>query len=219
MVAIGVLLAAAAGSAQQDEPPHELSERSLERLRYDCANDIDRRDLTLFANGTLRLRQGPPGIERMWLRELGRESLRAYLNRLAEPLRHETPPSDFTASGEWVERCVLELHLEGRAPERYEFDRFDTLSLDLQRTLAIARELVESVDTGAPGEGEAFLPLDYEPRVGDVLRRPDGVRFRVNGFTSDGNGVELVGIEHPVTIYLAKIELSSHFAAIESGGS
>ena len=53
----------------------------------------------------------------------------------------------------------------------------------------------------------------------DVLRRPDGIRFRVNGFTADGSGVELVGIEHPVTIYLAKTELSSHFAAVESGGS
>ncbi|HVS63273.1 MAG TPA: hypothetical protein VMT85_07165 [Thermoanaerobaculia bacterium] len=203
----------------QDSQGPQVSERSLERLRYDCASEIDRRDLTLFANGTVRLRQGAPGIERMWLQELGRESLQAYLNRLAAPLRNETPPSDFTASGEWVERCVLELQLEGRQPERYEFDRFDTLSLDLQRTVVIAKELVEWVDRNAPAAGEAFLPLDYEASLGDVLRRPDGIRFRVNGFTVDGNGVELIGIEHPVTLYLAKTELSSYFAAVESDGS
>lgn len=197
----------------------QVSARSLERLRYDCASEIDRRDLTLFANGTLRLRQGTPGIERMWLGELGPERLQGYLNRLAEPRRQETPSSDFTASGEWVEHCVLELDLEGKPSERYEFDRFDTLTLDLQKTMLIAEELVARVDTNAPAEGEAFLPLDYQAEVGDVLRRADGNRFRVNGFTSDGSGVELVGIEQPVTIYLAKTELSSHFAAVEKRGS
>jgi len=221
----GLLLAIAsgatdpAGAAQRPESPHPISERSLERLRFDCASEIDRRDLTLFANGTVRLRQGHPGIERMWLQELGRERLQAYLNRLAEPLRNETPASDLTASGEWVEHCVVELQLEGRAAEHYEFDRFDTLSLDLQRTVVIANELVAWVDTSAPAEGESTLPLDYQAEPGDVLRRADGVRFRVNGFTADGNGVELVGIDYPVTIYLAKTELSSSFAAVEPGGS
>lgn len=196
----------------------ELSNRSLERLRYDCASQIDRRDLTLFANGTLRLRKGPPGIERMWLTELGPDEVRAYLNRLGQPARDETPRSEFTVSGDWVERCVLELDLEDREPERYEFERFDSMTLDLQRTVRIAEELVTRVDTEAPAEGEAYLPLDYEVEVGDVLRRADGTRFRVNGFTADGDGVELQGVDQPVTIYLVKTELSSYFAAVEREG-
>jgi hypothetical protein len=193
-----------------------ISERSLERLRFDCASEIGRRDLTLFANGTLRLREGPPGIERMWLQELPPDRLRAYLNRLAEPARRETPPANTTASGEWVERCVLELRLEGRPYERYQFDRYDTLTLDLQRTAAIARELADRVDTSRPAEGDTVLPRGYQARVGDVLRHADGTRYRVNGFTSDGSGVELIGIEQPLTLYVPKTELASRFVALDS---
>ncbi|HVS15734.1 MAG TPA: hypothetical protein VMV46_17560 [Thermoanaerobaculia bacterium] len=211
--AVALLALAAMG---QDRPPHQVSERSLERLRFDCASEIDRRDLTLFGNGTLRLRQGPPGIERMWLQELPRERLRGFLNRLAQPARSETPSENLTASGEWVERCVLELRLDGRPYERYEFDRYDTLTLDLQRTVAIARELADRVDTSRPAEGEEMLPGDYQARVGDVLRRADGTRYRVNGFTSDGSGVELIGIEQPLTLYVARTELASRFVALDS---
>ena len=59
------------------------------------------------------------------------------------------------------------------------------------------------------------LPKDYEPKPGDFVRRGDGELFEVIGFTSDGQGVELNGINQPVTIYVALADFRSVFVAKE----
>ena len=45
------------------------SDRTVEVLRYGCANEVGHREVTLFRNGTVRLFDGPPGEELMGLAE------------------------------------------------------------------------------------------------------------------------------------------------------
>jgi hypothetical protein len=44
----------------------------------------------------------------------------------------------------------------------------------------------------------------------------DEILDALNGFTSDGSGVELIGIEQPLTLYVPKTELASRFVALDS---
>lgn len=192
----------------------DVSERSIERFRYDCRTEIDRRDVTLFANGTLRLRQGEPGNESMWLLELRPEERDGYLARLRGDNREEAEPDSRTVGGDWVARCRLSIHLPGKYPEEYEVGRFDSLSLSLQRAVALGEELVGRVDTSTPAEGTTRLPPDYRPEVGDELRRPDGSWFRVDGYTADGSGLELSGIEVPLVLYIATANLGLEFVEL-----
>ena len=47
------------------------------------------------------------------------------------------------------------------------------------------------------------------------MRRGDGELFEVIGLTSDGKGVELNGINQPITIYVALADFRSVFVAKE----
>lgn len=185
--------------------------RSAVVLRYDCASEVGRREVTLFANGTLRLWDGPPDEQEMTLAELEPEILDGFLVRLDREDLSEEPDAYHGVDGDWIERCELDLPLrEGRGRSHFEINRYSQLSLGLSRLVRIAEELGEIADA-ARGAG---LDPDYVPRPGDVLERPDGVRFRVVDFTSDGRGVELEGVEVPLTLYLAPDALAEVFARV-----
>ena len=183
--------------------------RGVERLRYDCSSTIGRRDLTLFANGTLRLREAAEGEDlRMRLAELGRAELAAYLARLAEEDLSEVDVRGPEAGGEWVESCELKLALEGRPEHSSRFGRMDSLPLALGRLLRVVDDLMLEVDRLSP---RSSLPVDYEPRAGDRLRRFDGTLYRVVGLTSDGAGLELEGIDEPLVIFISLAALRDEF--------
>jgi hypothetical protein len=69
-----------------------------------------------------------------------------------------------------------------------------------------------------PPEGASQLPTGYEPAVGDVLRRVDGVLFEVQGRTADELGLELQGVNQPLTVYIAKDRVAEVFVALVSRG-
>ncbi len=195
--------AAAAGSAAPDP-------RSQELLRYDCESSVGSHQLTLFANGTLRLREAQvdDAERRMRLAELGPGELAAYRNRLAGEDLSEVRARGAEMSGDWVERCSLWLELPESAPRVLRFGRLDTLPLPLARLLAVVDDLLLEVERRAP---RSRLPADYEPRPGDRLLRVDGSRFEVVAFTSDGKGVELLGLDVPLVIYLPREALADEF--------
>ena len=61
------------------------------------------------------------------------------------------------------------------------------------------------------------IPVDYEPRRGDVLKRSgDGSRFRIMAFTGDNKGIELEGIDQPIELYIARDQLRKKFIALVS---
>ena len=189
--------------------------RSVELLDYDCSSEVGRRQLTLFGNGTLRLRtwEGDEPPE-MTLQELEPGELRGYRNRFREIDFSETESGDGTAAGDWVERCDLRMAFD-RDPEvpilEFSFGGYDSLSLSLSRAVRIAEELVESARlAGLSGN----LPHNYVPLPGDVLRRRDEALFEVIDLTGDGKGVELRGIDQPLVIYVLLDKLPEEFGEL-----
>jgi hypothetical protein len=200
-----------------EESAPAVSDRSRVVVRLDCANVLSRRELTLFANGTLRLKAGRPGEEGMSLAELGPDELEDALALLAEIDFDETDPATTGPDGEWVERCLLELELPGRATVERRFKRFDSLPLALARALAVVDGLASGIEEprGGPGDrGPARLPVGYEPEPGDLLRHADGTLYEVITFTADGEGVELQGVDQPLTLYLSRGRLGDEIVEL-----
>ena len=220
VVSTVVLLASSAlvAGAAQDDITDTRSPRSIERLKLTCGSAISHRDVTLFGNGTVRVRSGLGEDRQMWLHELREDELEAFLARLAEPTRDETEPAYESIVGEWIDNCLLDLDLPDQPPASYSFGQFDSLSLDLQRIVRIAREVESLVDESVPPIGEERLPLSYRPKPGDVLRRGDGSLFRVRSLSVDGLGVELEGLRLPITIYATLDDVRRQFVAVEGTG-
>jgi|GEM_PF-591668 len=217
--------------------------RSTILLRYDCQSDAGGREVTLFADGTVRLRKVTPdaesdrtegisteeagtGKEVMRLYELDPDSLQAYRNRLADEDLSEVEVESDPVEGEWVETCALDLlenpptpghtrPAEEPPPEalHYRFSGSSALPLALSRVIHIAKDLIADVEK-APGQGG--LPQDYQPRPGDVLERSDGVLFKIVDFTVDEKGLELSGVEDPLVIYIAPNDLRKEFVRVVS---
>lgn len=209
-------------SAEAPEAPNESEDRDLRStviLRYECVSDIGRREVTLFANGTVRLRDGPPGEEEMKLGELDPVALEGFLTRLEEEDLEGLRGDHDNVEGDWIERCLLELperraaaSAPGGSPWRFRFSRYGALPLALSRVVRIAEEV------GAVAEGDRGLglPEGYEPARGDVLERADGALFEVVNLTGDGKGVELRGVDSPLTIYVPLEEVSGEFSDLVS---
>jgi hypothetical protein len=220
LLAAAVLIAVVSSGTAEQEPerpdPAGGDLRSIELLRLECWTDLGRREVTLFANGTVRLRQGRPGAEKMALAELTPDETATYVEQLGEADLSETDPVSAGPGGAWVERCTLALGLPGRKPEELQFSRFASLSLGLARVVGIAGTLIERAEAAGPlGTGER-LPTGYEPKPGDVLATREGTTFEVIAFTSDGDGVELQGVEVPITLYLRPEDLRREFVVLVS---
>ena len=197
--------------ALADDP---TDKRSIEVIRYDCVTDTTRRELTMFANGTLRLREGQIGNEWMGLTELGPDDLQGYLNRLAGEDLSESRSPERGVEGAWIEQCELRLQLAGQSLKTYRFGHYDPLPLNLSRVVQITRELVEKV---AVTKEKDELPSDYEPHIGDLLKRAgDGALFRIIAFTGDSKGVELQGVELPLEMYMPKEEVRNQVTVLVS---
>lgn len=204
---------ASAPSARGEHDTPAGDPRSIELLRRDCRSEIGRQEVTLFANGTVRLREGIPQDPKMTLEELDPERLGGYLRRLeAEDLSEVENDAAGGVVGDWVEQCQLYVRQAGKA-RTFSYALYDALSLNLSRVVTIADDLAREVD---PRASMQHLPLDYIPRTGDVLRRVDGELFQIVGQTADKQGYELAGVVTPLTLYLPKSELGREFIALES---
>lgn len=188
-------------------------DRSFEVVDYDCRTDIGRWRVTLFGNGTVRVWDGLDEDMELQLGELAPEELEGYLNRLGEvDISEANSFAAPSAQGEWVNRCVLRLELEPGAPRTFAWGEFDSLPLSLATLKRIVVELGGETDPIRRFD----LPSDYEPRVGDVLERHDGFRFEILGWTWDKKGLELQGIDQPLTMYLRPEELRDLFVVVVS---
>lgn len=213
--------------------------RSTILLLYGCRSDAGRQEVTLFADGTVRLREvrapgaqadtegvetekAGTGAETMELYELDPDSLEAYRARLADEDLSEVDMERNPVDGAWVEACRLDLLRyppsdgvpadQPPEPLHFQFSRYSALPLALSRVVKIAQDLIAEVDA-APRN---HLPDGYEPRPGDVLERSDGVLFEVVDFTVDGKGVELSGVEAPLVLYLPPDALRQRFVRVVS---
>ncbi len=194
--------------------PARADDRSTEILRYECRTDVARRETTLFANGTIRLRKGRIGDEWMGLTELAPDKLQGFVNRLEGEDLSEIKSPDKGPEGAWVEHCELSLQLPGKDLRTYQFGQYDPLPLNLSHVVTIAKELEKKVPVVKERDD---LPAGYEPRRGDVLKHVgDGNRFRVMSFTSDDKGIELEGIDQPIELYVPKDQIRKKFTELVS---
>lgn len=197
-----------------ESPAWGEDDRSTEIVHYECRTDTTRREVTLFANGTVRVRDGAIGNEQMGLYELGPDELQGYLNRLGElDLTRDRSP-DKGMEGAWVERCELRLQMPGKDLLTYRFGQFDSLQLNFSKVVNIAKELGGKV---VIVQETNELPADYVPRPGDVLKRAgDGALFRIVAFTLDKKGIELRGVILPLEMYVITDQLRQSFVALVS---
>ncbi len=207
-------LLAAAWMAARGPALAQSDPRSTVLLHLDCASGLGRRELTLFGNGTLRLRRTTAGAQPLVLAELAPEELAAVVERLGELDLSEVEDVSEGPEGEWIERCAVELAVPGAARRTCRFGRSAALSLGLGRLVQLAEQLAARAEASLGGR---LLPPDYLPRRGDVLRRADGRRFAVVGLTADGHGVELEGLDDPVVIFVPAGAMAQEFLALEPG--
>jgi hypothetical protein len=176
-----------------------------------------------FERSRLGARRTPgEGELLMYLGELEPETLEDYLGRLKKEDLSETVdrPGGIEGGGvggEWVDACTLDLALPGRPERHFVFSQYDSLSLSLSRVVTIVRELPTFVvdDDGRSPR----IPHGYEGRLGDILERKDGQRFEVVGYTTDEGGLELQGLDLPITLYIAPGELRGEFRSLVSRGA
>ncbi|MCH7666719.1 MAG: hypothetical protein IH936_12410 [Acidobacteria bacterium] len=194
------------------EPP--VDRRSHELVRLGCSSGTLSRELTLFANGTIRIRDrgGPdPGIR---LAELNENELEGFRARLEEIDLSETSSRTRGPSGEMLEQCLLRLELTSGQIDEYRFPRIAVLSLALGRVLAVLDDLTSLAEQRY--RLSSGLPISYQPRAGDVLVKSDGSRYRIVRVTAEGAGVEIIALESPLVLYLPKDGVRGEFVAIES---
>lgn len=219
-VLLGVAVLAAgpalAGAQELSEPAAATPDRrSVVLLREDCRSEIGRVEITLFANGTVRLRRGLGEEEQMLLTELGPDELDAYRSRLLAEDLGETDRRANGFGGDWIDRCRLAVADEDGQIEIFEYLPFDSRSLALSRVVGVVRELQAIAEERSP---RSRLPIGYRADLGDVLRRFDGLLFEVIGFTADGAGVELQGLDQPFTVYVGQDNLVAVFEELVSAG-
>ena len=205
---------------ESSDPEHRLDPsldlRSTEWLRYNCSNALGRRDITLFANGTVRLREGLWESQTIFLHELGPEKLRREQEILSDALkddatsRLEIPLGG--VEGQWVERCEVDLQLPDSEPFLYRFGQFEMPPLQVARLVQIAEDLAALT---RPLDPIHRLSPDYEPQLGDTLIDGDGKRFVVMGLTADGGGVEVESESEPMRIFHPIELLPNLFVAFE----
>lgn len=204
-VSLFPIVATVAGAQTVEDP------RSRVIVSEECASEIGRREVTLFANGTIRRREGPEGAVKLSLAEVGAEEVEAFLRRLSAPDLSETEVRALSPEGSWVEQCSLELRLPGEPVRTFRYGRYESLSLALRAVVDVVRD-IESVI--GPAQREVDLPPAYRPEPGDLLERADGVRFEVVGPTADGLGLELSSPDQPLTVFLPASDLRIHFVRL-----
>lgn len=192
-----------------------FSRRSTELLRYECRQQTYLRDITLFANGTVRLREGISGARSLMLVELERDELAHAIERIREVDLSETDSSYQSGLGDEMESCKLRVDSKGIGEiQEVEFGRLEVSTLAINQLIEIAEELGKK--TRALSDESREIPLDFQPRRGDILRRFDGLLFEVAYFSANGLEVELEGINQPMTLVVPIMDLTEVFDSIES---
>ncbi len=190
-------------------------DRGTVLLRYGCKSEVARREITLFANGTVRLREGLWTAQELYLDELTSAALADNLRLLREVKSDPDPTAgvQLPMQGEWIDKCEIELNLPDREAQVFRFSGFDIAPLAAAQIIQIAEDLAENTRPLAQVDR---LPFDYKPQNGDILRTAEGERFKVLRLTADGLGVELEGLDQPLRLYVKLAELAEAFSAKEA---
>lgn len=198
--------------------PKVAEPRTWELFRQSCSSPLGKRELTLFLDGTIRLRVRDQEGQDIRLGELPAEPLaRTYANLRATQLgigregKEWTQPSQGRSlAGEFLQECEVHLQLPGLEVKNFLFTPMEITPLWLGQLRQLAEELAERTEKLV----HAGLPKDYEPQHGDLLRRRDGVIFRFVGKTSDQKAWMVEQVGQPITTYYSVDDLNELFVAV-----
>jgi len=198
--------------------PARRDPRTVTLLEYRCSSDLTHRIVTLYANGTVRLREDLGDGERLDLAELTPEELAGYVAQL-----HARDPSDGLlredlgagVGGLHVEQCDLQVAPPGQQTVHYHFSPLEARTLRYARWVAMAEALAQRA---RPKPVVEALGEDYQPHLDDVLRDRVGNRYKVVWVGVD-DWLELDGIEQPFHLLLHRSQLGERFVALVTPGS
>lgn len=199
--------------------PAVAEPRSWDVFHHLCSSPLGSRELTLFLDGTIRLRVRDQEGGEVRLGDLGKESLaRVYatLRSTQESIGREgkewtAPPSQGRGlSGEFLQECEVRLRLPKLERKDFRFSPMEITPLWLGQLRQLAEDLAERTE---PLVHQA-LPRSYQPRYGDLLRRRDGVVFRYVGTTSDRKAWIMEQVGQPITNYFSVADLDELFVAV-----
>ena len=156
---LSAVLACASGLS--DAVAAELSPKSTELVDHRCVGELAEDDLTLFANGTVRLRERVGERENMLLAELERSEVDGFVARLLDVDLSEAESLRSGITGEWISQCGLTLSLPDRPAEFFRYGRFDVLPYSLETVRAVLTELETLARTRAV-HGDAARGLRAE---------------------------------------------------------
>lgn len=188
-------------------------------FRHSCESHLGEREVTLFLDGTIRLRLEDPEGEETNSGSLKPENVaRTYstLKSIQTAIGDQdqknwsrfTQPGGIT--GELLRRCEIYLNLPDLAPEIFHFTTMEGGPLWLEQLRLLSEELgdrtVKQIYRG--------LPAAYRPKFGDLLRRRDGAVFRFVGMTSDKKAWMVEQVGQPTTTYYSAEEISQVFIGL-----
>jgi hypothetical protein len=188
--------------------------RESEVFRHDCRNIERRRELTLFANGTVRQRRGRVQDLEMQLGDLAPTELPVVQKRLRD-IQHQAAlerpwPESNAPRGDFSELCEVSLVLDGLRLE-YSFDRLQAPPLWVASAEQLAWDLAEVVRAATRPPA---LPSDFVLKSGDVLRTTDGRLLRFLRETGDGQGLEFETEAADFRIFFRRDDLQTIFVAL-----
>lgn len=145
------------------------------------------------------------------LAELYPEELTAFKHRFREIDLSEAEDRTRGPSGEFVEQCLLKLAQDLGAEREFRFVRMAALDLALNRVLVVIDDVVRLATERAR---RTVGLAGYEPRIGDVLAKENGNRYRIERWTGDGKGAEIAGLDDPLVLYMGRDEVRYEFTEI-----
>ena len=188
--------------------------RSIVIFEQQCASDRGSQVVTLFANGTVRLKiiegKEPESVVSLYLLELSPEETEALRGQLRDSLPTDgyLPERDGgDVSGLGVEHCRMTIDTERRRPIQLIYGPLEVPSLRVERWQVFAADLVRRA---LPKEEPETLDEAYKPRIGDILLDTTGQRYRVRWISIEGL-VELDGIDQPIHMRVALAALGETF--------
>ncbi len=198
--------------------PKVADARSWELFLHSCSNAFGKREITLFLDGTVRYRVRDQGGEEVRLGELDSKGLALIYRRLHQVQSSIGREGKFWTkssgerglSGEFLQDCVVDLHFPGTDKAQFLYSPVEVTPLWLGQLGQIAENLSERAEPLM----RRGLPMDYQPRHGDLLRRRDGAVFRFVGVTTDKKAWMMEEVGQPTTNYYPVEDIDTLFVAL-----
>lgn len=183
-------------------------------FRRQCREGEREIEISLFANGTIRVRRGL-GYGSISLGQLSDFQFAHFLRSIAGETEAAYSFIDFDLSSTGPadsasETCEIAVRLPERREITFVYGEFDAPPLWVSGLAAVGDELDSLTQPSRVSE----IPIGYLPSPGDFLRRRDGSLFQIVGLTTDGKAVILDSPLQPLREYYPLTDIPKHFVSL-----